>query len=223
MNAEKPLLQLALDYIALPPAMAMALLVRDAVDVIEIGTPLCKAEGMRAVSAVRALCPGNLLLADLKTPDVGALEAQMAYDAGADWMTLIGCAPLITVREAVGEAQRRGGRHDALVELTGLRDIAERAGEWREAGVGRVVYHRGWDEGNLTGRLWGDDDFETIRRLAEMGFRVSVAGNLTLDTLPRFAGVPISVFVVGRAIRETDDPPATAQRFREAIDRLGAG
>ncbi len=220
---ERPLLQLALDYISLPPAMAMALLVRDEVDVIEVGTPLCKAEGMRAVSAIRALCPDNLLLADVKTPDVGALEAQIAYDAGADWMTLIGCAPLITVREAVGEAQRRGGTHTALVELTGLRDIVERAAEWREAGVERVVYHRGWDEGNLDGRLWGDADFDTIRQLAGMGFRVSVAGNLTLETLPRFAGVPISVFVVGRAIRETDDPQATARQFRAAIDGLAAG
>ncbi len=37
-----PLLQVALDYVSLPPAIAMALKVAPYVDVIEIGTPLCK-------------------------------------------------------------------------------------------------------------------------------------------------------------------------------------
>jgi len=64
----KPMLQLALDYIALPPAMAMAHIIKNEVDIIEIGTPLCKAEGMRAVAAIRALCPDNLILADVKPP-----------------------------------------------------------------------------------------------------------------------------------------------------------
>ena len=68
-----PLLQLALDYIELEPALEMARLVRDEVDIIELGTPLVKAEGMRAVRAIREACPDNLILADMKTPDVGAL------------------------------------------------------------------------------------------------------------------------------------------------------
>ena len=38
-----PMLQVALDYISLPAALAMALQVADEVDIIEIGTPLCKA------------------------------------------------------------------------------------------------------------------------------------------------------------------------------------
>src|SRR5690242_6328172 len=85
-----PLLQLALDYISLPPALVMAAQVGPEVDIIEIGTPLCKAAGIDAVRAVREICPNNLILADLKTPDVGGLEAAMAFDAGADMMTVIG-------------------------------------------------------------------------------------------------------------------------------------
>ena len=47
-----PLLQVALDYTSLPPALAMALQVAGEVDIIEIGTPLCKAAGLEAIAAI---------------------------------------------------------------------------------------------------------------------------------------------------------------------------
>ena len=48
-----PQLQLALDFVSLPAALAIAVKVADEVDVIEIGTPLCKAAGLDAIRAVR--------------------------------------------------------------------------------------------------------------------------------------------------------------------------
>ena len=107
-TAPVPLLQVALDYFSLPPAIAMAVKVAPYVDVIEIGTPLCKAAGIEAVRAIREVCPDNLILADLKTPDVGDLEAKMAFDAGADFMTVIGGAALATVELAVKTAREMG-------------------------------------------------------------------------------------------------------------------
>ena len=214
----KPILQLALDYIDLAPALAMAYLLRDEVEVIEIGTPLTKAEGMRAVSTVRHLCPGNLILADVKTPDVGGLEAKICFDAGADWMTVLGAAPLATVRLALEEAKSRPEK-EAIIELTGVRDILARAQEWRAMGMERMVYHRGWDEGN-TARTWDPADWETIRVLIDMGFKISVAGGIDLETIPFFRGFDISVFNIGRAIREAEDPVDAARSFRALIDEL---
>ncbi len=213
----KPLLQLALDYFDFAPALAMAQIVHKEVDIIEIGTPLTKAAGMLAVKTIREMCPDNLILADIKSPDVGGGEAKMAFDAGADWMTVLGAAPLDTVKLALAEANSRPGK-EMFIELTGIRDIIDRAKEWRGIGVERMVYHRGWDEGNLS-RSWDPQDKDTIRELIRMGFKVSVAGGLGLDMIPFFKGLDISVFIIGRAIRETPDPAATARKFREAINR----
>ena len=218
---QTPMIQLALDYVDLPPALAMAHLVHKEVEAIEIGTPLCKAEGMRAVSAVRQICPDNIILADVKSPDVGGLEAKICFDAGADWMTVLGAAPLATVKLALQEAQSRPGK-EAIIELTGIRDILSRAREWRSIGMERMVYHRGWDEGN-TSRLWEPQDRATIQELINMGFKISVAGGLDLAMIPFFRGVDISVFIIGRAIRETPDPAATARRFRAAINQYWGG
>jgi 3-dehydro-L-gulonate-6-phosphate decarboxylase len=216
-----PLIQLALDYVSLPPALAVAQLLRDEVEAIEIGTPLCKAEGMRAVATVRELCPNNIILADVKSPDVGGLEAKICFDAGADWMTVLGAAPLETVQLALKEAQSRPGK-EAFIELTGIRDIIARAREWRAIGIERMVYHRGWDEGNIS-RTWDASDRATIEQLINMGFKISVAGGLELETIEFFRGVDIKVFIIGRAIREAPDPVASARRFRALINQLWGG
>jgi 3-hexulose-6-phosphate synthase len=213
-----PKLQLALDYFELPPALTMAHLVHEEVEIIEIGTPLTKSEGMLAVRTIRELCPDNLILADLKTPDVGGGEAKMAFDAGADWMTVLGAAPLDTVKLALEEAASRKGK-EMFIELTGIRDIMTRAKEWRSIGVERMVYHRGWDEGNLS-RAWDESDLDLIRELIQMGFQISVAGGLKLDMIPFFKGINIDVFVIGRAIREAPDPAQAARDFRAEINNL---
>ncbi|HEX5943425.1 MAG TPA: orotidine 5'-phosphate decarboxylase / HUMPS family protein [Anaerolineales bacterium] len=218
-SASYPLLQLALDYISLPKAIVMAALVAPEVDIIEIGTPLCKAAGLEAIRSIREICPDKLILADFKAPDVGGLEATMAFDAGADMMTVIGGATLATVEQALTVARARG--KEMLMELTGVRDILERAVEWREIGVERIVYHREWDA-QSAGRQWTEADKETIRKLIDMGFKLTVTGGLTLELLPFFADLPVSVLICGRGIREASDPRAAAHEMRAAIATLWA-
>jgi 3-dehydro-L-gulonate-6-phosphate decarboxylase len=215
-----PLLQVALDFVSLPAALAMALKVADEVDVIEIGTPLCKAAGLEAIRAIREVCPDKLILADLKSPDVGGLEAAMAFDAGADMMTVIGGAALATVEEALRVSQERG--KEMLMELTGVRDIIGRAQEWREIGVERMVYHRGWDE-QVYQRQWVDEDRVVIRQLIDMGFKVTVTGGITVDLLPFFQELPVSIIIAGRAIHQAEDPAASARQMRTTIHRLWGG
>lgn len=223
----KPKLQLALDFFDLPSALAVTQKAHEQVDVIEIGTPLTKAAGMLAVQTVRAMCPDTIILADVKTPDVGGGEAKMCFDAGADWMTVIGAAPLDTVRLALEEARSRPDRtglsgpvrNEMFIELTGIRDIMARSREWRQLGVDRMVYHRGWDEGNAS-RRWEQQDLDTIQKLIEDGFKISVAGGIELDTLDFFKGLDISVFIIGRAIYANPDPDRAAAGFQERITQL---
>ena len=215
-----PQLQVALDYISLPPALVMASLVAPEVDIIEIGTPLCKAAGLDGIKAIREICPDKLILADFKTPDVGGIEAAMAFDAGADMITVIGGAATATVKEAFAETQKRG--KEMLMELTGVRDILARATEWRRIGIDRIVYHREWDS-QAAGREWGEEDKLVIRQLIDMGYRVTITGGITLDLLPFFADLPAAVLICGRSIREQPDPRGAAREIRLEIERLWSG
>ncbi len=217
-----PMLQVAMDYITLPPALAMAVKVAPEVDIIEIGTPLCKAVGLDGIRAMRDLVgPDKLILADFKSPDVGGLEAKMAFDAGADMMTVIGGAALATVESALQAAKE--ARKEMLMELTGVRDIVARAKEWRQIGVERMVYHRGWDEQTFN-RQWGDEDRRTVQTLIDMGFKITVTGGINKSMLPFFSSLAVSVVICGRGIRETPDPRQSAHEFKAEMARLwGAG
>lgn len=216
MNAT-PLLQIAMDYTSLSKALVMAALVAPEVDIIEIGTPLCKAAGVEAIRAMREICPDKLILADFKTPDVGGLEATMAFDAGADMVTVIGGAAMATVEQALSVARKRG--KEMLMELTGVRDILARAVEWRRIGVDRIVYHREWDA-QSAGREWKEEDKDIIRKLIDMGYKVTVTGGMTNELLPFFADLPVSVLICGRGIREAHDPRASARQMRLALADL---
>jgi 3-dehydro-L-gulonate-6-phosphate decarboxylase len=135
-------------------------------------------------------------------------------------MTVIGGAALATVEEALKVARERG--KEMLMELTGVRDIIARAEEWREIGVERMVYHRGWDE-QTHARQWDDDDRVVIRQLIDMGFKVTVTGGITLELLPFFQDLPVSIIIVGREIHQAPDPAASAHKIRTAIHRLWGG
>ena len=215
-----PQLQVALDYTSLPPALVMAAMVAPEVDIIEIGTPLCKAAGLDAIHAIREICPDKLILADFKTPDVGSIEAAMAFEAGADMITVIGGAAIATVEEALAETRKRG--KEMLMELTGVRDIIARATEWRRIGVERIVYHREWDA-QSAGRQWEESDKVTIRQLIDMGYKVTVTGGLTMELLPFFADLSASVLICGRGIREAPNPRAAAREMRTAIADIWSG
>lgn len=212
-----PLLQLALDFVCLEPAIAVAAKTGKQVDIIEIGTPLCKAVGLIAISAIRAVCPDRQILADFKTPDAGGIEAQMAFAAGADMMTVMAGATPYTVKAALDVA-RQHDKH-VLVELTGVRDIVARAEELKEWGADWAVYHRGWDEQEAA-QNWTHNDLSTIRQLLGLGFRVTLAGGITLDSLGFFRTLPVSVVVVGKAIHQAEDPLASVSELRAEMARL---
>ncbi len=210
-----PMLQLALDYISVPSAVAMAVQVQEFVDIIEIGTPLIKVAGVEGVKAIREVCPDKYVLADFKTPDVGGLEAQLAFDAGADFVSIIGGATIATVKEALKVANERPGK-EVVMECTGVRDIPGMAREWKEIGVTRLVYHREWDA-QAAGREWEEEDRRQIQEIINMGYKVTVTGGLTPELIPFFAGLDVSVFICGRGIHQAKNPREAAKKMRDAI------
>ncbi|MDR3440023.1 3-dehydro-L-gulonate-6-phosphate decarboxylase [Telmatospirillum sp.] len=213
-----PLLQLALDNRSLPDALTATRLLATEVDVLEAGTILIGAEGMQAVRCLKTLYPDRIVLADIKAADAGSILADMCFGSGADWMTVICCAPIATVTSAMAEAKKRGAGYDVQVELTGSWSWEE-AKAWRAAGLSQLVYHRGRDA-QAAGQSWSDEDLAKIRRLADMGFALSITGGLTIDDLPLFAGLPVKVFIAGRAIRDAADPAAAARAFKARIAEL---
>ena len=212
---ELPKLQLALDTLDLPSALGPLQKASAYLDVIEIGTILCLAEGMRAVRIIRSLFPEKILLADVRIAEAGSLISKMAFDAGANWVSVVSGATMTTVEVVAREAQNSKG--EIQIELIDGWTM-EQAREWRNLGIEQVITHRSRDseaKGDLT---WSERDFNEIRMLDEMGFKVTVTGGVGLSDIPLFAGVPVYVFIVGRGIYKADHPEIAARSFRNAIE-----
>ena len=207
----KPLLQIDLDNNTLSDAISSVIKVGEEVDIIEAGTILCLAEGMEAVRCLRALYPNKIILADTKCADAGGTVAKNCADAGADWMTVICSATIPTMKAALKEVK------DLQVELYGDWTF-EHAKQWKEAGLSQAVYHQSRDA-LLAGETWGEKDLNKIRKLVEMGFKVSVTGGLEKETLKLFKGIDVYTFIAGRGIREASDPAQAAREFKEEIDK----
>ena len=77
-------LQLALDVLSLEDALALTRAAEEWVERVELGTPFLLEYGMEAVRRFRAAFPYKELLADTKIMDAGRLEAESAFQAGAD-------------------------------------------------------------------------------------------------------------------------------------------
>lgn len=111
------MLQVALDNQSMSSAYETTRLIADEVDIIEVGTILCVAEGVRAVRDLKALYPNKIVLADAKIADAGKILSRMCFEANADWVTVICCADINTTKGALDVAKEFNG--DVQIELTG--------------------------------------------------------------------------------------------------------
>lgn len=204
-------LQVAMDVLTTADALALAGKVAEHVDIIELGTPLIKAEGLRAVTAIKEAHPDKIVFADLKTMDAGELEADIAFAAGADLVTVLGTAGDSTIAGAVTAAKAHG--KGIVVDLIGVADKAARAREVTALGAEFVEMHAGLDEQAEEGFT-----FQTLLTDgAASGVAFSVAGGVSVSTIEAVQRSGASVAVAGGAIYGAPDPAAAAAALRAAI------
>ena len=120
-------LQVAFDVLPLEEALDLARGMEEDVDRFELGTPFLLEHGMEAVRRFRAQFPGKELLADTKIMDAGRLEAESAFRAGADLVTVLAVTDLATVRACVEAADRAGRR--VVADMICVSDLSGRARE----------------------------------------------------------------------------------------------
>jgi len=215
----KPIkIQLAIDTLNGERALVLANLATPWVDILEAGTPLIKSVGIGIVSKLKAAHPDKLVLADLKTSDVGAYEAEMAFKAGADIVTTQGITTLATITQVQHVADQWDRR--AEVDMTGVADPVARAQELLPRGVSLVLFHRSIDEELTAGALWDEKACQTVRELFALGVDVAVAGGIDSEILPLLCNVPLYGIVVGRGITAQPDPAAAARKIYERVHEL---
>ncbi|MFE8887946.1 3-hexulose-6-phosphate synthase [Pseudarthrobacter enclensis] len=205
-------LQVAIDLLAVEDALELAGKVAEYVDIIELGTPLIKAAGLSAVTAIKEAHPDKTVFADMKTMDAGELEADIAFKAGADLVSVLGSADNSTIAGAVKAATAH--HKGIVVDLIGVQDKAARAREVRALGATFVEFHAGLDEQAQPGF-----DLNGLLRSGEAAqVPFSVAGGVNAGTIAAVQAAGADVAVAGGAIYGAADPALAAKELRAAIN-----
>ena len=99
-------LQLSLDMVDLNEALGYIEETKNSIDIVEVGTPLALKYGVKAISLIKEKYPSKDVLADFKIIDGGNYEACIAFNAGADIVTVLGVSNDATIAGAVLAARK---------------------------------------------------------------------------------------------------------------------
>ena len=201
----KPLVQMALDSLDFDQTVALATKVAPHVDILEIGTPCIKHNGIKLLETLRAKFPNNKILVDLKTMDAGYYEAEPFYKAGADICTVLGTADLGTIKGVVDVANKYG--KEAQVDLINVNDKAKRTQEAAKMGAHIIGVHTGLDQ-----QAAGQTPFTDLKLITGLGLgvKVSVAGGIKPATVQQVVDAGANIVVAGAAIYGAPDPAVAA-------------
>jgi 3-hexulose-6-phosphate synthase/6-phospho-3-hexuloisomerase len=204
---DHPLVQISLDLTSIEEALRVAdVAVAAGVDLLEAGTPLILAEGLRAVEALHARYPNHPVVADLKTMDGGYQEAEMMLKAGATFVVVMGRAHEATVRKVVDAARDLGGlvMGDNMVAA----DRVENARWLGSLGVDVVIHHIGYDERRLITGLSPMTELDAI--VEAVPVPVQAVGGLTIRQAIECPahGAPLVVLGAPLVIDADDFKPA---------------
>ncbi len=208
----EPLVQIALDFVNLNRALKVAeAATAGGADWLEAGTPLIKSEGLDCLRALRRRFPQKTVVADMKIMDVGRIESESAFKAGANVVCVLGVADDSTIKECVEAAKNYGGK--VMVDLLGVSEPTRRARKVEKMGIDYIGMHTSIDE-----QMRGKDPFSRLREVSRtVNVPIAVAGGINSETAAKAIDAGASVVIVGGAVIKAKDPREATRVIKEAI------
>ena len=200
------LTQMALDSLDFDATVALAEAVAPHVDILEIGTPCIKHNGIKMVETLKAKFPNNKVLVDLKTMDAGEYESEPFYKAGGDICTVLGASGIATIKGVIAAAKKYG--KECQVDMINVDDKVALAKECVAAGAHIIGVHTGLDAQAAGGTVFAD--LAAVSEAIGDSAKISVAVGIKANTAQQVKDAGASIIVAGAAIYGAADPAAAA-------------
>jgi bifunctional enzyme Fae/Hps len=179
--------------------------------IIEVGTPLIKRYGTRVIGELRTVAKDKFIIADLKTLDVGKVEADIAYEDTADAVVAAGLAPPETLDATVQEAKRLGIY--GVIDMLNVEDVLAKLKSLKEF-PDIVILHRGIDQ--ESGRTCGLERIQMIRKaFPNKKLLIAVAGGMVPETAKEALEQGADIIIVGRYVTQSRDIERSVRDFLE--------
>lgn len=207
-------LQIALDEVTISEGLHLCEQVRESIDIIEIGTPLILKEGMHAVRTFREKFPEKEILADAKIMDAGELEAKICFEAGADYVTVLGVTDILTIKGCVEIAKKLGKK--IVADMICVPNMEDRIAGLEAAGITDIAVHTGVDQ-QAAGRT-PLQDLAQIKACSENSL-IYAAGGINQKTVGEYIALGADVIIVGGGIAHAENPASEARAIAGMIHR----
>ena len=204
-------LQIALDLLSVEKALEILDQIHEYIDIIEIGTPLMISEGSNAVRQIKRKFPEKIVFADIKVMDGGSIIPKIAFEAGADMVSVLAVADDHTIEATIACAKEYAGK--VLVDMCSVPDMTARGKEIDAMGADYVCVHVGYDV-----QAMGIDPVEELKRIATMKTEKAIAGGIRLETFRDAVQSEADVIIVGGGLYNQPDIVATARKMRAILD-----
>jgi len=213
-----PYLQIALDNPSLERAKEVVSQVPQSDRLIfEVGTPLLKKYGAKAVRELRDTAKEMFIVADLKTLDVGKVEVDLAFEETADAVVAAGLAAPEILDGFIYEARRFGIY--AFVDMMGVADPVQKLRSLKQL-PDVVILHRPIDveKAGVHHRM------ELIRDLRQAFPRerllIAVAGGIVPETARDALEKGADIVIAGRYITQSKDVKRAVREFLEVTPEM---
>lgn len=186
------LLQLALDTIGMKDAKHLLHEVSDVIDIVEIGTPFIIKDGVSAVRKIKKTFPSLKILADLKIADGGEYESKLAFEAGADIVTVLGFSDDATIKSAVLKARQYGKA--VMVDMIGIGDVKTRASELEKLRVDYICVHTASDVKSTKAPPL--KELQAVKKVIKKT-KIAIAGGIDADSIGNILKENPEIIIVG--------------------------
>ncbi len=208
-------LQLAIDVLHLEDALEIISEAGEYADIIEVGTPLCIAEGAAGVAAIKKACPDKIVFADIKVMDGGDYVPLSVIEAGCDMFSVLAATDDNTMKVAIELAHKNNVM--VLADFCNVADMAKRGAEVDAMGADYLCCHVGYGrQGD------GVDPVEELNALAPFKTPKAIAGGIKYETVEAAVNSAAEDIIVGAGICGQPDRRAMAKKIREIIDNYNA-
>lgn len=211
----RPLLQIALDFIDLEKALHIAsITVKAGVHIIELGTPLIKNYGLQALKALKNIIEKQLIVADLKTIDAIELEFTPFAHHGAHAVTILSFMDDDIISDALALCRELG--IDLIIDLINQQNPVEKALRLADLGASIVNVHVGVDvqrKRNMSVKQL----LKEVEEISSSGVIVAVAGGIKPRDVELFVEYGAKIIIIGSAITRHENP---YQAALEALEKL---